>query len=226
MLLATLGPLSPAPPLPQAPTAPYSVPAPPILAALLGPPGHAASVLRTARRAVMPRMQLLPMPGDGGADDADGAYDDGLDDAAVLTTDNVAATLHDFEQAAVSMFGCHKEAASVGISGRVELHSLDGPVVLLSLYGRFWHRRETVLANAAAFLRRRIPEIADVDVADPDDLVDIVYDDETGQVVSDRRAPDFNGDRETMEYQGVDPDTRGPFAPPAGGFRPGGSMFT
>jgi len=27
----------------------------------------------------------------------------------------------------------------------------------------------------------------------------------------DKRAPDFNGDRETMEYQGIDPDARGPF---------------
>ena len=43
---------------------------------------------------------------------------------------------------------------------------LDGPCVYLTLSGRFWHRRETVLANAAAFLRQRIPEIADVDVRD------------------------------------------------------------
>ena len=27
----------------------------------------------------------------------------------------------------------------------------------------------------------------------------------------DKRAPDFNGDREVMEYQGLDPDARGPF---------------
>ena len=34
------------------------------------------------------------------------------------------------------------------------------------------------------------------------------------------------GDRETMEYQGIDPDNRGPFAWGAGGFRPGGSLFS
>ena len=36
----------------------------------------------------------------------------------------------------------------------------------------------------------------------------------------DKRSPDFNGDRETMEYQGLDPDARGPFV-----FASGGSMI-
>jgi hypothetical protein len=31
--------------------------------------------------------------------------------------------------------------------------------------------------------------------------------------VEDLRSPDFNGDRETMEYQGLNPDARGPFPP-------------
>ena len=38
----------------------------------------------------------------------------------------------------------------------------------------------------------------------------------------DKRSPDFNGDRETMEYQGLDPDARGPFVLSSGG---GGSMI-
>ena len=38
-------------------------------------------------------------------------------------------------------------------------------------------------------------------------------------------APDFNGDRATMEYQGIDPDVRGPFPPGTGGLRAGGSMM-
>jgi len=36
----------------------------------------------------------------------------------------------------------------------------------------------------------------------------------------DKRSPDFNGDRETMEYQGLDPDARGPFV-----FASSGSMI-
>ena len=98
--------------------------------------------------------------------------------------------------------------------------------MLLELRGRFWHRRETVLANARVYLMRAIPELADVDVFDEDDLLDVVYDDETGDVVEDRRSPDYNGDREALEYQGIDPDTRGPFPNSVGGFRPGGSIFS
>ena len=68
--------------------------------------------------------------------------------------------------------------------------------------------------------------LAGVDVQDPDDLLDLIRDEETGMVLEDRRAPDLSGDRETLEYQGIDPDTRGPFAQASGGFRPGGSMFS
>lgn len=43
-----------------------------------------------------------------------------------------------------------------------------------------------------------------------------------GKKREDKRSPDFNGDRETMEYQGLDPDARGPFVLSSGG---GGSMI-
>ena len=90
----------------------------------------------------------------------------------------------------------------------------------LSLQGEFWHRRGTVLGRAAMWLNARMPEITEVRVDNMDDLKDFeeVVDEFTGDVVRviDRRAPDFNGDRETMEYQGIDPDMRGPFPP--GGF--------
>ena len=56
-------------------------------------------------------------------------------------------------------------------------------------------------------------------------LLDVEVDDETGEVVRDWRAPDYNGDRATLEYQGIDPDERGPFSA-TGGLRPGGSMFS
>jgi hypothetical protein len=41
--------------------------------------------------------------------------------------------------------------------------------------------------------------------------------------VKDKRAADFNGDRTTMEYQGMDPDMRGPF--PVGAMSSSGSMI-
>ena len=60
---------------------------------------------------------------------------------------------------------------------------------------------------------QRIPEITDVDVPDVEMLADTIVDDETGEIIEDRKAPDLNGDREAMNYQGIDPDSRGPFPP-------------
>ena len=105
-------------------------------------------------------------------------------------------------------------------------NQVDGPFVTLELRGRFWHRRETVLRNAAVYLRQRIPELAEVDVADARMLMDVERDPDTGEVLNDWRSPDYNGDRATLEYQGIDPDTRGPFSKNTGGLRPGGSMFS
>lgn len=151
---------------------------------------------------------------------------DNDDAAAILTEANVEAALAGFREAAISMFGCHPQASAIGITGDVRLSHIDGPFVSIMLSGKFWHRRETVLANAGTFLRQRIPEICEVDVADPDMLIDVVTDEETGVVLEDRRAPDLSGDRATLEYQGIDPDSRGPFPRPSGGFRVGGSIFS
>ena len=171
------------------------------------------------------------------------------------------SVIADFTSRASSMFGEHEQCARVGITGELSFVDLDGPVVLVALRGRFWHRRETVLRNARAYLMQQIPEacrapddrtyglrepvrqrrqmvrlpvsrvqlaswqLADVELANPDDELDCVKDTETGLIVEDRRAPDFNGDRETLTYQGIDPDTRGPFPKATGGLRPGGSIF-
>ena len=67
------------------------------------------------------------------------------------TEANVEAVLERFSQAAVSMFGCHEEASAIGITGEIHLVSIDGPFISVALNGRFWHRRETVLRNAATF---------------------------------------------------------------------------
>ena len=123
-----------------------------------------------------------------------------------------------------TMFGRHDAPASVGITGSIEFECLDGPEATLGLYGKFWHRRETVLGRAAMYLNARIPELASVRASSPSDLEDFadVIDEYTGEVIyrEDKRSPDFNGDRETMEYQGLDPDARGPFV-----FSGGGSMI-
>ena len=142
------------------------------------------------------------------------------------TEEDAARALDEFADLASSMFGRHARCAAVGITGAVELDSLDGPIVLVKLSGRFWHKRATVLRNCRTYLMQRIPELSDVDLADPDDELDLIYDDETGELAEDRRAPDWNGDRDALTYQGIDPDMRGPFPGNVGGLRPGGSIFS
>ena len=47
-------------------------------------------------------------------------------------------------------------------AGDVVLGELDGPFVRLELTGAFWHKRATVLRNAATYLTLRIPELVEV----------------------------------------------------------------
>lgn len=60
-----------------------------------------------------------------------------------------------------------------------ELAELDGPFVKISLRGRFWHKRSTVIARLGNFLKQRIPvslKIADLrnSIELCNDFVDIV----------------------------------------------------
>ncbi|KAL3609461.1 hypothetical protein D5086_000481 [Populus alba] len=61
---------------------------------------------------------------------------------------------------------------SVGITGQVELAELDGPFVVISLKGRFWHERSMVLARIGNYLKQRIPEILEVEIEDEKQLDD------------------------------------------------------
>jgi hypothetical protein len=163
-------------------------------------------------------------------------YDDWRADTIVVDTlpldeETVQDCLNEFVQSdyGTEMFGCHEKAANVGITGRIEFVELCGPEVTLHLSGKFWHKRSFVLGRAAMWLNARIPEITDVVVADMEELQDFeeIIDDITGEVLfrRDKRSEDFNGDRATMEYQGMDPDMRGPFPQSALGGGPGGSMI-
>ena len=94
--------------------------------------------------------------------------------------------------------------------------AFDNVVVPTVATNTFLHTHaETVLGQAAMYLNARIPELTSVSVSSPEELDDFepIIDEYTGNVlyVEDKRSPDFNGDRETMEYQGLDPDARGPF---------------
>ena len=138
-------------------------------------------------------------------------YDEWRSDAVVdtmhLDEENVLSCLEEFIDSdyGTTIFGCHARAAVVGITGSIEFLEICGPEVTLSLDGKFWHKRSTVLGRAAMWLNARIPEITDVVVADVEDLKDVEeITDEYGDVLfrKDKRSEDFNGDRGTMEYQG------------------------
>jgi hypothetical protein len=49
---------------------------------------------------------------------------------------------------------------------------MDGPSVVISLKGRFWHTRTAVLERVGNYLTQRIPEIVDVSIEDPWQLTD------------------------------------------------------
>ena len=84
-----------------------------------------------------------------------------------LTENNVKQVLEDARKELGQIFD-----SSVGITGVVELADLDGPFVKIRLKGRFWHKRSTVLARVANYLKQRIPEILEVDIEDEKQLDD------------------------------------------------------
>ncbi|GAU17480.1 hypothetical protein TSUD_340230 [Trifolium subterraneum] len=84
-----------------------------------------------------------------------------------LTEDNVKQALVDARGELGQIFD-----TSVGMTGVVELVELDGPYVTISLKGRFWHKRSTVLARLANYLKQRIPEILEVEIEDEQQLDD------------------------------------------------------
>lgn len=63
----------------------------------------------------------------------------------VLSEENVNIALEEVKVKLGSMFGNNTENRDVGITGDVELASLDGPIVVLRLKGRFWHKRSDVV---------------------------------------------------------------------------------
>jgi hypothetical protein len=89
-----------------------------------------------------------------------------------LDEETVLGVLSACRQEIGTMFGYQAENRGVGITGGVDFVEMDGPNVVLSLKGRFWHQRYTVLDRVASYLQSRIPEIIDVTVEDEWQLTD------------------------------------------------------
>jgi hypothetical protein len=89
-----------------------------------------------------------------------------------LSEENVLGLLSACRDELGTLFGYTAENRGVGITGGVDFVEMDGPVVVLSLKGRYWHQRTTVLERVGNYLMQRIPEIVDVTVEDPYQLTD------------------------------------------------------
>lgn len=89
-----------------------------------------------------------------------------------LTEDNVLGVLSAAREELGTLFGYSSENRGVGITGGVDFVALDGPAVIISLKGRYWHTRPMVLDRIANYLQQRIPEIIAVEVDDPYQLTD------------------------------------------------------
>ncbi len=89
-----------------------------------------------------------------------------------LSEENVQAVLAACRVEIGTMFGYTAENRGVGITGGVDFVELDGPMVILSLHGRFWHQRTTVLERVGKYIQGRIPEVIDFGVLDEYELTD------------------------------------------------------
>jgi hypothetical protein len=90
----------------------------------------------------------------------------------VLCDENVEKVLEGAREDMAAVFGYTTDSRKVGITGTVELVEIEGPIVIIRLGGRFWHKRSDVVQRLANYLQERIPEICDVEVESADQLDD------------------------------------------------------
>ena len=90
----------------------------------------------------------------------------------VLDEGNAREVLDECMQELGTLFGSNAESRSVGITGLVRFVELDGPVLVISLSGRFWHQRSVVVERVSKYVMDRIPECVDVEIVDVAQLDD------------------------------------------------------
>ena len=89
-----------------------------------------------------------------------------------LCDENVEKVLEGAREDMAAVFGYAGDSQKVGITGTVDLVEIEGPIVIIRLGGRFWHKRSDVVTRVANYLIERIPEICDVEVEDAAQLDD------------------------------------------------------
>ena len=96
----------------------------------------------------------------------------GLPKPRILDEQNAKDVLSECMQELGTMFGTNAESRNVGITGLVSFVDLEGPVLVISLHGRFWHQRTAVVERVSKYVMDRIPECVGVDVVDQAQLDD------------------------------------------------------
>ena len=79
-----------------------------------------------------------------------------------LCDENAALIIEEIRQELGTIFGYDAASREVGITGAIELVEVDGPTMVVSLSGRFWHATDTVMLRVESYIRQRIPEVIEV----------------------------------------------------------------
>jgi len=79
-----------------------------------------------------------------------------------LCEENAELVIEEVRRELGTIFGYDPASQAVGITGKIELVEVDGPTIVVSLNGRFWHATDTVMMRVESFVKQRIPEVIDV----------------------------------------------------------------
>ena len=79
-----------------------------------------------------------------------------------LCEENAALVIEEVKAELGTIFGYDQGSKNVGITGAIELVEVDGPTIIVSLSGRFWHATDTVMLRVESFVKQRIPEVISV----------------------------------------------------------------
>ena len=79
-----------------------------------------------------------------------------------LCEENAALVIEEVKAELGTIFGYDQGSRNVGITGAIALVEVDGPSIIVSLSGRFWHATDTVMLRVESFIKQRIPEVISV----------------------------------------------------------------